>query len=192
MKPLSETKALQKLHKLKTGYREFVRDRHEQNAKDCMTCEVQGKCCLDAHFVNVHITRLEAVAIQNAIVELETPTRERVLRRVDQVIVEYDLNDSRESFKKTFACPLFEKGVGCLVHEKGKPVPCIQHACYENESDIPPDELQLEKEKEIERLNSRVYGNAWNWLPLPVWIKKISHRGHRERREKQGCRGLRG
>ena len=172
MKLLGEKSALNRLLKLKTDFQEFVRENYEHKAKDCLTCEVQGDCCTDAHFVNVHITRLEAVAIQKAISELENT--DEVFERVEKTIEEYDLNGSENSFNKTFACPLFEKGTGCLVHKKGKPIPCIQHACYENESDLPPDKVQLKQEKAVERLNTQTYGNAWNWLLLPVWIRKIT------------------
>ena len=63
--------------------------------------------------------------------------------------------------------------MGCVVHKRGKPAPCINHACYESESDLPPDRLLEEAEKEVSRLNDRVYGNAWNWLPIPVWLEKV-------------------
>ena len=171
MKLLSETKALERLLKQKNDFREFVRDEYEHRAKDCLDCEVQGACCTDAHFVNVHITRLEAVQIQKAVEKLEN-SRE-VFARVEETIEEYGLTDSAGSFEKTFACPLFEKGTGCLVHERGKPIPCIQHACYENKRDLPPGEVQLNQERAVEQLNMRAYGNAWNWLPLPVWISKL-------------------
>ena len=58
-----------------------------------------------------------------------------------------------DSFEKAFACPLYEKSVGCLVHENGKPVPCISHACYENRADLPPEKFQETIENKIEKLN---------------------------------------
>ncbi|NNE99765.1 MAG: hypothetical protein HKN25_12160 [Pyrinomonadaceae bacterium] len=174
MKPLTKTKALAKLKKMKTNYQRFVRDEYEHKAKDCLTCEVQGICCTDAHFVNVHITRLEAVAITKALEKLDRATLEIVYQRVSETIEKYDLNDSGDTLEKKFACPLFEKGTGCLVHKEGKPLPCITHACYENKEDLPPNTVQLKRESAVELLNTRTFGNAWNWLPLPVWIRKIA------------------
>ena len=66
MKTLTETKALHDLQKLKTDYQNFIKDRYEHNAQSCETCLTKGACCLDTHFVNVHITRLEAVLISVA------------------------------------------------------------------------------------------------------------------------------
>jgi hypothetical protein len=129
---------------------------------------------LDAHFVNVHITRLEAVAIHKAIENLPPDRRRAVYSRNAETINKYNLDSNEDSFSKTFACPLFENEAGCLVHEEGKPAPCIQHACYENKSDLPPDELQKKVEIHMERLNNQVYRNSWNWLPLPVWLSKIN------------------
>ncbi len=171
MKRLGEKKALKKLHRLKSGFQRFVRENYERNAKDCETCDVKGVCCTDAHFVNVHITRLESVAIKKAIDELEYSGK--VFKRTKETIDKCGLHQG-DLFEKTYACPLFEKGTGCLVHKKGKPSPCIVHACYENESDLPPKDLQLKQEKAVERLNTQTYGNTWNWLPLPVWIGKLA------------------
>jgi len=173
MKPVTKTKALARLKNLKANYQKRVRERYEHKAKDCLTCEVQGICCTDAHFVNVHITRLEALAITEALAKLDTGKRNEVYQRVEETIEKYDLKDSGDTFEQKFSCPLFEKGTGCLVHKEGKPIPCIQHACYENKEDLPPNELQLKQEKSVERLNTQTFGNAWNWLPLPVWVSKL-------------------
>jgi len=59
-----------------------------------------------------------------------------------------------------------------LVHDEGKPVPCIVHACYENKADLPPDELQTQAEHEIDRLNARTYGSAQVLLPLPLVLQR--------------------
>jgi hypothetical protein len=67
---------------------------------------------------------------------------------------------------------LFEKGVGCLVHLDGKPVPCIVHACYDRREDLPPDEVQLEAEVKIADLNERTYGRRLPVLPLPVALRQ--------------------
>ncbi len=174
MKTLTEKQALEKLKKLKDDYQELIKTTYEPKAKDCLTCETKGACCLDAHFVNVHITRLEAVAIKNALEKLPEKHQREIYERNEKTIKKYNLKSSGETFSQTFACPLFEKEIGCLVHESGKPAPCIQHACYENKEDLPPDELQTNVETRIERLNKRTYGNAWNWLPLPIWLDSIN------------------
>lgn len=72
-----------------------------------------------------------------------------------------------------FACPLFERGVGCLVHEKAKPLACIAHACYEKQEDLPPESLLTEREGLIEKLNLRTYGSSKPWLPIPDALRKI-------------------
>lgn len=170
MKRLSERQALARLQKQKDEYRETIRSTYEHRAKNCLTCETQGACCLDAHFVNVHITRLEAKAIAGVLDGLPAEKREAVYRRVEETVEKYALSAEGDTFARTFACPLFEKGTGCLVHEAGKPLPCIQHACYENRADLPPDELLEEQERLVERLNKRVYGKDPVWLPLPLWL----------------------
>jgi hypothetical protein len=170
MKMLSEKQALAKLKKLKTDYQNLVKTDYEYKAKNCLTCETKGACCLDAHFVNVHITRLESVAVGQALKNLSAEKQKEIYERIEKTIEKYDLKSSGDTFAQTFACPLFEQGIGCLIHSTGKPVPCIQHACYERSEDLPPDELQEEAEAQIERLNNQTYGQNPNWLPLPVWL----------------------
>lgn len=172
MKTLAETKALKKLRNLKTGFKKRISETYEHRAQDCATCPTQGACCRDEHFVNVHITKLEAVLIKKELQKFPVEKQTEIYDRVENAIEKYDLNSVGETFEKTFACPLFEKQVGCLVHEV-KPVPCIQHACYERREDLPPDELQTETEEKIERLNEQTYKNFPNWLPLPVWLASI-------------------
>ncbi len=174
MKALTQKKALKRLRNLQDKFRTSVRVKYEHKAKDCLSCEVQGICCTDAHFVNVHITRLEAVAIKVTIENLPENHRKEIYKRNEQTINKYNLSLEGDTFDRKFSCPLFEKDVGCLVHKKAKPIPCIQHACYENRGDLPPDELQTAQEKSVERLNSQTFGNAWNWLPLPVWLEKLT------------------
>lgn len=171
MKILSEKEAILRLDKLKTAYRQNISENYETKAKDCRTCETRGACCLDAHFVNVHITRLEAVAMRKVLDELDENKRQEISEKITQTIEKYNLKDSGDTFGRTFACPLFEKEKGCLVHAV-KPVPCIQHACYDFREDLPPDELQEEVENKIERLNQQTY-NQSKWLPLPVWLQKL-------------------
>ncbi len=174
MKMLPETKGLKELKKLKTAYQNFIKTRYEPEAQDCQTCPTKGACCIDAHFVNVHITKLEAVAIGEALGKLSAEKQAKIYGRAEETVEKYNLKTSGDTFEQTFACPLFEKGVGCLVHFEGKPAPCISHACYENEEDLPPENLQEAIENKIERLNRRTYGNASMWLPLPVRLGLIN------------------
>jgi hypothetical protein len=174
MKILNETKALNELKRLKADYQTFIKTNYEHRAADCKTCPTKGACCLDAHFVNVHITRLEAVAIRKSFEKLSAEKQREVYERAFETVEKYDLSAPGDTFAKTFACPLFEKDVGCLVHSEGKPAPCISHACYENQEDLPPEHLQEAVEAKIEKLNERVYGKALSWLPLPVWLVNLS------------------
>ncbi len=173
MKILSETKALDQLGKLKTALQNFIKINYEHQAQNCQTCPTKGACCLDAHFVNVHITKLEATAIGQTLDKLSAEKQREIYERAAETVEKYDLKTSGDTFEKTFACPLFEKGVGCLVHSI-KPAPCIQHACYENKADLPPEILLEEIENRIEKLNKKTYGNSFNWLPLPVWLDLIN------------------
>ncbi|MGI8493873.1 MAG: hypothetical protein ACR2L1_00995, partial [Pyrinomonadaceae bacterium] len=164
MKILPESKALDELGKLKADYQTFIKTNYETRAKSCSTCETKGACCLDAHFVNVHITKLEAVAIRKTLGNLSKEKQLEIYRRAAETVEKYDLKSSGDTFEKTFACPLFERNVGCLVHENAKPSPCISHACYENREDLPPERLQTEIENQIERLNKKTYGDALRLL----------------------------
>ncbi|NNE65053.1 MAG: hypothetical protein HKN33_00685 [Pyrinomonadaceae bacterium] len=180
MKTLSEKKGIKSLGKLREKFRESIENGYETAAKDCLTCEVQGSCCTDAHFVNVHISRLEAAAMLDAFNDLPADLRGRISDRVDRSVEELG-----SSFSDTYACPLFEKGIGCLVHKTAKPLPCINHACYGNESDLPPSELLESTESEISSLNNRVYRNDWNWLPIPLWLKRIARETREKTRKKE-------
>jgi hypothetical protein len=171
MKPMGESVALEKLHNLKTDFAQRIRSGYEHRAKSCATCDTRGACCLDAHFVNVHITKLEAKAIRNVIDKLAEAHRDEIDARIDETIARYNLTSEGDTFSKTFACPLFEKGIGCLVHERGKPLPCIAHACYENKEDLPPDTLLKAAEESVDELNELVYRKPTTWLPLPIAIR---------------------
>lgn len=173
MKPLSEKQALQKLRAVKDDFRARIKHDYEHRAKDCLTCETKGACCQDAHFVNVHITRLEAVLIGEELKKLTPEKRNEISRRITETIEKYDLTSDGDTFAKTFACPLFEKETGCLVHGV-KPTACIAHACYERREDLPPAELQSQAEEKIERLNARTYKNFAQWLPLPVFLNSTN------------------
>jgi len=175
MKLLSEKQALIKLRALKNDFRDFIKQNYEHRAKDCGTCETKGACCLDAHFVNVHITRLEAVLIREELEKFPPEKQKEIYRRIAETIEKYDLSSDGDTFQKTFACPLFEKGVGCLIHPV-KPVPCIGHACYERKEDLPPDEPQTEAQEKIERLNEQTYKQFPRWLALPVFLDLLNRR----------------
>ena len=170
MKFLSEKEALKRLNKIKSAYRSIIQKNYEHRAKNCLTCETQGACCLDAHFVNVHISRLEAVAISQKIKEFPAEKQREISQKISATIEKYNL--TKNDFSKTFACPLFEKGTGCLVHSV-KPVPCLQHACYERKEDLPPDELQFETEAKIEKLNQQTYKKNALWLSLPIYLNLL-------------------
>ena len=174
MKLIAKTTGLQRLREVKAGFAETIRTGYEHRAKSCLTCETKGACCLDAHFVNVHVTRLEASAIGETIPKLPTEKREAIEQKIDAAITKYRLTEIGDTFKQTYACPLFETKAGCLVHADGaKPLPCIHHACYENENDLPPDELLETASAEVEKLNKKVYGErSVQWLPLPLAVKK--------------------
>src|SRR5436190_6933525 len=166
MKPISQTQALERLKNIQADLRSEISN-FESRAKSCLTCDTPGACCLDAHFVNVHISRLEAAAIANVLNDLPADLQSRVAQRIDDAIATHGLTTEGDTFAMTYACPLFEKGVGCLVHSTAKPVPCMVHACYENQTDLPPDELQTAAERQIDALNTRVYSQPQPLLPLP-------------------------
>ncbi|MEP7211893.1 MAG: hypothetical protein ABI791_02380 [Acidobacteriota bacterium] len=170
MKFVSESQALERLRRLKDDFAARIAEDFEHNAKSCVTCGTPGACCLDVHFVNVRISRLEAVAIAKTIQALSPERQEKVRRRIDESIERYGLAEPDDAAAKTYACPLFEKGIGCLVHSTAKPLPCIQHACYENEKDLPPDDLLAEQEGLVDELNRRVYGNVGTLASLPVGV----------------------
>ncbi len=172
MKLLSQQKALERLKKLKEDFKSEISNKYEHRAKSCVTCEVKGSCCLDAHFVNVHISRLEAVAINRILDRKPDAKRSEINQRIKNAIDKYALTSDGDTYSQTYACPLFEKGIGCLVHNEGKPVPCITHACYENVADLPPGKLQSEQEKRIDALNQRTYGRLNPWLPIPLALSK--------------------
>ena len=170
MKLVSETTGIERLRAIRREFAEEIRNSYEHRAKPCSACETPGICCRDEHFVNVRITRLEAAAIVGRLNQLDERERSTVFERVRGVIEKYELAGSGEAAGKTYACPLFEKGAGCLVHDSAKPLPCIAHACYENRTDMPPGELLEDRELRVADLNRRVYGALPSLTPLPVAI----------------------
>jgi hypothetical protein len=176
MKKLSEAEALARLQREKAAFQTHVVRRFEHAARDCKTCPTAGACCTDAHFVNVHVTRLEAVAIRRTLElspRLDASARRSVYERARAAVARYHLRASGDTYAQTFACPLFEPGAGCLVHRRAKPAPCIQHACYDRWEDVPPVELQWRAERRVESLNAHTYGAEWAWLPLPLWLALV-------------------
>ena len=170
---LPEPEALAHLQRAKAVYQTHIKLNYEHAAAACSTCPVRGTCCTDAHFVNVHITRLEAVAIRETLERtprLTDEAKRAVYRRAREAVSRYGLRAAGETFAQTYACPLYDEALGCLVHRRAKPAPCIQHACYENWEDLPPQSLQSRTEHRIEQLNTAVYGAAWAWLPTPLWL----------------------
>jgi len=175
-----EQAALAQLQRVKTSYQSFIKINYEHAAEDCRTCPTRGVCCTDAHFVNVHITRLEAIAVRETL--LRTPRltdegRRAVYSRAREAVERFNLRAAGDTFKQTYSCPLYEPKIGCLVHTRAKPAPCIQHACYENWEDLPPASLQFRTEHRVEQLNREVYGAAWAWLPLPLWLSLVDPYG---------------
>ena len=152
----------------------MIAEGYEHRAKPCAACETPGACCLDEHFVNVNVSRLEAVAIKKAITELSAQTQNALRQRTAKVIEKYKLAEAMDTRTATYACPLFEKGTGCLVHDTAKPLPCIMHACYSSKADLPPDELLDEAELAVNRLNIQTYGQATAHLPIPLAIENIA------------------
>ena len=171
-----ERAALARLQRVKSAYQSFIKLNYERAAEDCGTCPTRGVCCTDAHFVNVHITRLEAVAIRETLrrtPRLTDAGRHAVYLRAVEAVERFNLRVEGDTFSQTFSCPLYEPSVGCLVHARAKPAPCIQHACYENWEDLPPTSLQARTEHRVEQLNNEIYDTAWAWLPLPLWLSLI-------------------
>jgi hypothetical protein len=176
MRKVTEAEGVARLRQGKAAFQTHVKLNFEHRALDCRACPTPGVCCTDAHFVNVHITRLEAVAIRETLERtprLSEDDRRAVYARAREAVTRYGLTASGDTFAQTYACPLFSKGVGCLVHQRAKPAPCVQHACYEDWADVPPASLQWREERRLEQLNAEVYGAAWEWLPTPVWLALV-------------------
>lgn len=171
-----EQLALARLQRIKASYQTVIKLNYEHRAEPCRVCPTAGDCCTDAHFVNVHITRLEAVAIRETLrrtPRLTEDERRDVYKRARAAVEQYNLRPQGDTFAQTYACPLYAPKVGCLVHARAKPAPCVQHACYENWEDLPPASLQTRTEHRVEQLNTDTYGAAWEWLPTPLWLTLV-------------------
>jgi hypothetical protein len=176
MRRLSEAQGLARLQRSKAAFQTHVKLNFEHRARDCRACPTPGVCCTDAHFVNVHITRLEAVAVRETLARtprLTDAERRAVYARARAAVERYELTAAGDTFTQTYSCPLFVPGAGCLVHRRAKPAACIQHACYDDWADVPPTDLQWREERRVEQLNREVYGAAWAWLPLPLWLTLV-------------------
>jgi hypothetical protein len=161
MKLLAESKGIEKLAEIRDEFRSDIETSFEHRAKPCSTCQTQGVCCSDEHFVNVRVSRLEATAIKKAVGEFDTKVLSAVFARLAKI-------DPENEF---YSCPLYQPGIGCLVHSTAKPLPCIAHACYERKEDLPPDELLSEQEVEIDRLNRQVYGRSQSLMPIHAALR---------------------
>ena len=185
MKKLTESLALARLQRGKAAFQSHIKVNYEPAARACSACPTPGVCCTDAHFVNVHITRLEAVAIRETLrrtPRLDDAARRAVYARARLAVERYDLRAfaaaaAGDTYAQTYSCPLFAPGAGCLVHARAKPAPCIQHACYDNWEEMPPVALQWRAERRVELLNEKVYGAAWAWLPTPLWLTLVDPEG---------------
>lgn len=177
MKNMPETKALVQLRRVKQGFSRYINQNYGAKAKDCRTC--QTVCCKDSSFVNVNITHLEALAIWQTLKNSSRVNQEKfleIINRAKESIETYNLSELGDTFSQTYSCPLFEDGIGCLVHWKAKPAPCIQHGCYENWQDLPDTKVFAQVERRVEQLNNRVYNNQerLTYATIPVWLVKIA------------------
>jgi hypothetical protein len=182
MKKLSEASALALLQRGKAAFQSHIKVNYEAAARDCRVCPTPGVCCTDAHFVNVHITRLEAVAMRETLrrtPRLDDAARRAVYERARLAVERYHLRATAtgDTYAQTYSCPLFAPGSGCLVHARAKPAPCVQHACYDNWEEMPPVALQWRTEQRVELLNEQTYGAAWAWLPTPLWLTLVDPDG---------------
>src|SRR5438270_12101039 len=108
MRKLSEAEALARLQRSKAAFQTHIKLNFEHRAVDCRACPTPGVCCTDAHFVNVNITRLEAVAIRETIgrtPRLKDEERRAVYVRAREAVGRYGLSASGVTFAQTFSCP---------------------------------------------------------------------------------------
>lgn len=174
---MPEAKALVQLRRAKQGFSDYIAKNYAAKAKDCRTCSTI--CCQDSDFVNINITRLEALAIWQTLKNSSRVSKEKfieILERTRQTVHKYKLSAIGDTFSQTYSCPLFEPNIGCLVHWKAKPAPCIQHGCYDDWRDLPDTKEFARVEKRVEQLTDRVYGDQeqLSYATIPVWLIKIA------------------
>src|SRR5919112_5888737 len=106
MRRLSEAAALARLRRGKAAFQTHIKLNYERRAQDCKTCPTPGVCCTDAHFVNVHITRLEAVAIRDTLARtprLSEDERRAVYARARDAVSRYGLTPNGDTLAQTFS-----------------------------------------------------------------------------------------
>src|SRR5688572_29333139 len=106
MRKLTEAEAVARLKRGKAAFQTHIKLNFEHRALDCRACPTPGVCCTDAHFVNVHITRLEAVAIRDTLAltpRLDDEARRAVYTRARDCVARYGLGASGDSFAQTFS-----------------------------------------------------------------------------------------
>lgn len=175
MRYLSETTALASLGEIRESLRASVSEA-EKKAKDCLSCESRGICCTDVHFVNVRITRLEALAISKAIDSLPKEKRDSVRELTAGAAEILEQKASQDFQTEFYSCPLFDKELGCTVHEV-KPGACIHHACYERAEDLPEESLLTRYEEEVGNLCKRAYGVDGMPKAIPLALTRIWRHG---------------
>lgn len=173
---MAEAKALVQLRRAKQSFAHYITRNYAHKALDCSKC--QTVCCADAEFVNVNITRLEAEAIWRTLKQsprISPQLFDEIIARARAAIKRYQLSQQGDTFQQTYSCPLFEAGIGCTVHWKAKPAPCIQHGCYDDWQDLPDTAQFARVERRVEQLNERVYRDEqhWQYAPIPVWLVRI-------------------
>src|SRR5687768_7428910 len=103
MRLIAETKGLEKLVEIQREFASEIRSGYEHKARSCAVCTTPGACCLDEHFVNVRISRLEAVAINGVLETLPTERQQMVEHRVRSAIERYKLDEAID-VATTYSC----------------------------------------------------------------------------------------
>src|SRR5688572_3021526 len=102
MRLLSETKGIERLAGVREEFAREIRTGFEHRAKACSACDTPGACCLDEHFVNVRVTRLEGQAITRRLADLPAAMREKVRLRAEEAIERHRLDETTDP-AKTYA-----------------------------------------------------------------------------------------
>jgi hypothetical protein len=105
--------------------------------------------------------------------KLPIEKQKEIYCRIEQTIENYDLKSSGDTFAQTFACPLFEKEIGCLVHASGK-TRRVHSACVlRKQTGFAARRVTVGSRNEIERLNEQTYKTSARWLSLPVFLHLV-------------------